>query len=426
MIQNPYALDADGNLVSTDEAVKRQDYYCVTCKGRMRLAGGEGTQMQLHFRHIDTNVEHSGETFLHDYAKHLIAQQIQNAETFEIGYHVPLICCKEDCPINKHDCNQDRVVTFNIKDYYDNIKVEGTFKEFRADILLSSRRFEDRPLFIEVAVTHESEEGKKNSHIRIIEVIIPPDFDCTKLSFTELTENRQGHQYKDGIQVKFYNFEKVDNLVSEKPFGEKQFKTIVYREDGSTTIWDLNCSDYGRKVCKDSIKEIHFAIEKENFKWTAAKAVASLNGIPCKDCRLCSNQFFSSWSSMHKCNHTRQVIKQGREAVHCKQYKFSEFEALKWALKIKEYAYFVVDKDGNYVWPIDVQAEYEKAEDDFEEVMYELYEEEVKSRELEEENRTSEEYTDPEEEYSVYEEVNSGNLEKKIRDFKEEIKVYEE
>lgn len=72
MIQNPYALDSDGNLVSANAAEKHEIYFCVTCGGKMYLAGGEGKQMQAHFRH-ESGVEHSGETFLHDYTKRYFA-----------------------------------------------------------------------------------------------------------------------------------------------------------------------------------------------------------------------------------------------------------------------------------------------------------------------------------------------------------------
>lgn len=378
MIQNPYALDTEGNLVSAVEAVKKQDYYCVTCKGRMRLAGGNGTRIQSHFRHIDTSVEHSGETFLHDYTKHYIANQISKLDVFEIGYWTSEICCNDDCPFGNNNCiNEKPPKRYNIKQYYDGIEVEGTYKlkvggmekVFRADILFTSKRFEDKPIFIEIAVTHECEPEKKKSGIRIIEIIIPPDLDYNKLSITRLIENKKGHVYENDVRVRFYNFNKNRHEKSKQPFGDKKMKAIIYKEDGSIPIWDIDCDEYGRKICRDSVKEIHFAIEPDNFRYTPAKAIAKINGIPCKDCRFCSSCENNPWSQTTKyvCNETKEEIKGGKVAEKCSNYQNNEMKTLEWASKIDSSSYTILDKSGNRIIPVNVAYELKKIENEMDE-----------------------------------------------------------
>lgn len=364
MVQNPAALDAHGNLVSASKAEKQKDYFCVSCHGRMRLAGGDNTQMQLHFRHIEPGAGHpfAEETFLHDYAKHYIAKQIETSEEFDIGYWTSEICCNDNCPLNNHDCRQNILKSYNLKQYYDTVQVEVWRNGFKPDILVTSKRFAESPIFIEIAVTHECEPEKIQSGIRIIEIKIPQDFNHEKLSLAELIENREGYQYNSGIEVKFYNFEKKHQIKAEKPFGErmhKRFKAIVQKEDGGTPIWPLDCYDYGKKMRKDHIVEVHFAIEEDKFKYTPAKAIAALNGMPCKDCRLCTSiEEYSVWPSKYRCTHTKQDMTKGRAAENCPNYSFSRYEAIKWASKLDaQYHYVILDKTGKRITPFNVEKE---------------------------------------------------------------------
>lgn len=367
MIQNPAALDSDGNLVLAKNAVKHKDYHCVTCNGRMRLAGGDNTQMQLHFRHVDTKGSHpfTEETFLHDYAKHYVARQIETSDEFDVGYWVSEICCNDDCPLNNFNCSQNVIISENIKKYYDSVQIEEWHRGFKPDILITGKRFEKDPIFIEIDVTHECDLEKIHSGIRIIEIKLPRDFNPEDLSLPELIENRNGFQYKNGIEIKFYNFKKKHQIKADKPFDErmhKKLKAIVHREDGSTPIWTLDCYEYGKKMRRDNVAEVQFAIEDDKFKYTSAKAVAFLNGIPCKDCRLCSFAEEYTWSSKCRCSKTKQEITSGRAAESCVQYKLNRYNALKWASKFDAHWYIILDKAGNKIIPANVERELREVE----------------------------------------------------------------
>ena len=433
MIKYPFALgsdDASGKLVSTTDACKKQDYFCIICKGRMRLAGGKGTQKQLYFFHNDPEIEHPGETFLHDYVKRYIAELFLKTDKFEIQYYVEEICCKEICRFNRQKCKKRKLSKkYDLKRYYDKAELEKHLDNgFQPDVILTSEKHPQEPIFIEIEITHACSEKKKNLGARIIEIKLPKYYDLEKhpLKFDCLKEGDLGN----GIEVKFHNFNKNRQQISEKPYGGKEIHVIALKKNGSIGYFfnNIDCAAFGTKICKDSIKEVHLAMENYNGLTISFKAIANLYGIPCKNCRFCPTpKSENGWYKKKlECSYTKKEIKYGSEAENCPHYFFSRYEALKWALRIKESAYIVVDKDGNYVWPIDVQAEYEKTEDEMRETLYELYEEEVISRELAEEDRKYEKYTDPEEKYSVYEELNSGNIEEKIRDFEEEIKFYEE
>ena len=363
MIQNPYALDSDGNLVSANAAEKHEIYFCVTCGGKMYLAGGEGKQMQAHFRH-ESGVEHSGETFLHDYTKRYFAQLIKQSDCFRIGFDIEERCCKEICRFDRRNCKRWVPVIWDLKERkYDKVEIEKPYGDFQPDVLLTSGKYPGDPIFIEIEVTHPCTEEKIRSGFRIIEIKLPEDYDVTlhPLEFDSLVEGNCGN----GIRVKFYNF-KNRQRESDKPLRKEEIRAIALRDDGKIVYMfnNLDCSEYGKKIRRDSIVEVHLALDDYEKTTMAFKAVATLYGIPCKNCRFCSAAYENVDYSGYACLHTEQKIKLGNEAENCKQYAYSRYNALKWASRIKESAYIVIDKNGEYVFPIFVNEELEKEEEE--------------------------------------------------------------
>ena len=361
MIQNPVALDSNGNLVSASEALKHQDYYCIcpTCHGRMRLV--EGPLVQPHFRHIDPNVNHPSETLLHEYAKHYIAQQIRQSECFIISYNVKVCCCKEICGFNRKYCKHQKFNSWDIKQYgYNSVEIEKEIKTekglFTPDVLIASNKHPNDPIFIEVEVTHPCTVEKLQSGYRIIEIKLPEDYNITQhpLGFNSLKEGDIGN----GIWIKFHNFTKNRLQKSNKPLDKKEIKAIILKNDGKVSYIfnNLECSKYGKKIWRGSKIEVHFAIDYfEKFKETPLKAVAALYGIPCKDCMFCSQLGYEYGLLNYKrpvCVRLKKKITLWNNAETCQDYSFSEQNALKWASGLKETTYVAIDKNGKIMDPL--------------------------------------------------------------------------
>lgn len=70
----PVALDDEGRVVQALTAMQGQHYTCPECKGEVRVRRGQ--KYQPHFYHLSlTNC--TGESAVHDAAKHLLAQQVR-------------------------------------------------------------------------------------------------------------------------------------------------------------------------------------------------------------------------------------------------------------------------------------------------------------------------------------------------------------
>lgn len=373
MIQNPCALDPNGNLVSANAAVRKENYSCVTCGGKMYLAGGEGKQMQAHFRH-ESGVEHSGETFLHDYTKRFIAQSILQSNCFYIGFDIEERCCKEICRFDRKSCRRRVPVRWDLKKRnYDKVEIEKPYNNFQPDVLLTSSRYLNDPIFIEIEVTHPCTEEKIRSGFRIIEIKLPEDYDVIRhpLDIDCLIEG----YYGNGIQVKFYNF-KNRQRESETPMEGKDIRVIVLKENGKVFMFDsIACSKYGTKIFDDSVIEVHFARKLfDKTPVTAYKAIAALYGIPYDNCRMCSVQKYETgrYKKRLECSYDNVEIKYGDRAKNCPKYSFSRFETLRWASRVDESTYIVVDKNGNFVFPVFVKEELEKEEERIESVEIDL------------------------------------------------------
>ena len=386
----------------------------------MRLAGGTGTQKQLYFFHINkcTCNDHTGETFLHYYAKKYFANLFSKNDHFEIKYHIEEICCKEICRFERNYCKRFVQRSFDLKKYYNESAIEKKHGNYTADVLLTSKRFPDDPIFIEIAVTHACSEEKIQAGYKIIEIKIPNDYDAKKhpLNTTNLVEGDIGN----GISVKFYNF-KNRTRTSTSPIGGNDIRLIALNKDGRVMYQfnNLDCSKFGTMVFKDSIVEIHLALKDYYKTTTSFKAIANLYGIPCKNCQFCSFlEYENGWRKTKKvCKYTTEIIRYGDEAEHCKYYELNRYRTLKLAAKIEEKAYIVIDKEGRFVFPIFVKEELEKIENETRSIM----EEEYIDHFMDMKNDFKDEFS-----ISKGDDISRKQiLEEKIKDFEKEIIDYE-
>ena len=267
-----YAYDDKGELIHLTKKngeIVREDYKCVACGYVMRpIMGGERI---WHFRHKITNPNCNKESYLHQLAKKIIKTRFDNCSTFNMTYYVRERCSQyNNCPKRSESCIREVPKTFNLKDDYDICEIEekDSHFPFRADLKLSSKLHPKRkPVFIEIAYTHDCEPEKINSGIKIIELKVFNDTDIDRPFVEEplMLDYTSGNPYQhcELPLVRFYNFKReyssdsfIKNCGRAPYFKAKELLTNRFRQSDSFIIkynGNMNCSQYNRcrLACED-------------------------------------------------------------------------------------------------------------------------------------------------------------------------------
>jgi len=166
-IKYRYALDKDSEVIDikslTDDCrYDRAPYICLSCSGE--LIARLGKKKVKHFAHKNI-AECSPETYLHKLSKLTFFSEytkcLANDIPFTLKRKVTDTCnfCEEalgiSCPVSHEE-------TIDLTNYFEVIQLETEYTDYIPDILLSSARH-NNVLFIEFAVTHLCDRGKKGS-----------------------------------------------------------------------------------------------------------------------------------------------------------------------------------------------------------------------------------------------------------------------
>lgn len=139
-----YALDKNENCIGIGNAQKGIEYRCPHCKGEMVVK--EGSIKVKHYAHKIRPQNCSYETYLHALAKKRIEEWFNSDSALNISFRTKDRCSNfEHCLWNHDDytsyCEKKSSRSFNLKNYYNVITREKTYKGFRADLLLSDSVF---------------------------------------------------------------------------------------------------------------------------------------------------------------------------------------------------------------------------------------------------------------------------------------------
>ncbi|MBD5215034.1 MAG: hypothetical protein HDS78_00675 [Bacteroidales bacterium] len=193
-----FSLNEAGVLIDVRDAVKGNVYFCPCC-GAVMLPR-QGNVRRWHFAHKSNAVNCSYETYLHKIAKQSIRECFEKSSNFFIEFLANVSCSVEECPLgNNNPCTWKQEKVFDLKKYYDCCSEEAAFDSFRADILLiNSKRYDFKPVAIEIFVSHRSSTEKLESNHKIIEIKIDSEDDIRAIiSASKIIESEK---------VSFYNF----------------------------------------------------------------------------------------------------------------------------------------------------------------------------------------------------------------------------
>lgn len=250
MIKYHYAIDKDGNLVDIDKVTRddrAKQYFCVGCGEELIPVLGD--VREHHFRHKGNLC--SKETYLHKLEKKILKEKFDSQAEFIIKYYIKYYCdksknCERSTLYKQQHCLRKELIVQDLKQMYDTCAEEAYYNGFRADLKIYSKSHPERePIFIEISVTHDCEEKKKDSGIRIIEVKIDSEEDVSRPlieedSFFFRFESQNAYPPPLTLPVRFYNFPRLleancpNEEVVEDDSHQDAFSSDLYNVDNSS------------------------------------------------------------------------------------------------------------------------------------------------------------------------------------------------
>jgi hypothetical protein len=213
VIKYRFAKDINNNTIDVYNVSKNNNikYYCIGC-GK-ELIAKLGNKNEHHFSHKQ-NENCNNETYLHELSKKVLFEHLLLYKNANKQFFITLN--KEKC-LYSDDLYCELLKTQETHDllkYYKNIYLEKYVGEYKPDILLTNNN--DNNLFIEIAVTHESTDKKKQNN-KIIEIFIENETDIYEIINDGINESNKN--------VKLYNFRK--NIIKSINCNENNCNILI-------------------------------------------------------------------------------------------------------------------------------------------------------------------------------------------------------
>lgn len=324
-MEQHFAVSEDGILTHIKTAHDSpEDFYCPHCHCRMMKKCGD--IRSWHFAHDFHNATENqknctNETYLHGYAKLRIKQWFDEAESIILYFTESAICQHyNDCKLkpSTEDCKITSFYTIDLKKVFTSCEIEQTVNvgndKFRADLLLSGSD-KVKQLLIEIYVTHECSERKKESDLPIIEFYITSEEDVEYIISQDIIECEN---------VRFFgiNITDKDKASKIKPKFDKIQKFILHPTGKSITI-PHNCQDLFKR--KGLFEVIFDHPTSTNIKgddlFIYGLSLAREYGFDSKNCCICKH---STRKDRKNFCTKRDSFSRGSDALTCSSFQFKE------------------------------------------------------------------------------------------------------
>ncbi|MCM1317782.1 MAG: competence protein CoiA [Bacteroides sp.] len=322
-MEQHFAVSKDGILTDIKTAHESpEDFYCPHCHCKMIKKCG--AIRSWHFAHDFHNANEdqkncTNETYLHGYAKLRIKQWFDESQSIILNFAESTICPHHDvCQLKSsaYDCKIILPHQTDLKKVFTSCEIEQTVnvgnKEFRADLLLTGPNVNS--LLIEIFVTHECSEEKKESDLKIIEFYITSEEDVEYIISHDITTSEN---------VKFYGIDitnKDDG--SNIPQKYNNIQKFIFYKSGKIFTTSLNCQEaYKRKGVFEVIFAPHIQIDKGLLS-VYGLLLAQEYGFNPKNCCICKH--FSSNENKRLCIKNNMSIKNGADALTCSDFQFKD------------------------------------------------------------------------------------------------------
>ncbi len=242
-----YAINEKGKPVNIENITRenRYDchYHCYGCGAELFPVIGD--IREHHFRH-EKGSTCDPNKYLHEFAKAEIKKRFDENDTFVVKYHAHQICKKaNECNFYKQyhwpECECEGLYTVDLKQFYDTCTSEKGYyqelpdgkKRYVADLFLShSQKPENQQVCIEVWVTHECTEDKKQNGGKIIEIKITEEKDAFRPIIAIDDEKSP---------IRFFNFKKIVEIEPNKTF--RHIKVLPSFSEKVIVTDDIPCQE---------------------------------------------------------------------------------------------------------------------------------------------------------------------------------------
>lgn len=321
-----YAVSKDRVLTHIREAHEsKEDFFCLNCGCRMIKKCGK--IRDWHFAHNSSDKRNcSYETYIHKYAKLRLKKWFDESDSIMLCYNVKHKCeLFQKCVFNSLkknlSCAKLEKRSFNLKTCLDICEVEELVnlngRMFRPDLLWRDSTNPNNSIFIEIKVTHESTDIKKESGARIIEFEVHSEEDIDKIINQDIRESNSTHFHGFNFVV-----QASDNFKFKPLYQLKKFRLYgtgrVYLDSYSTT-----CQNYLERN-RSSLFELTFDNsemgEKQLFIFGLIQAIN--NGFVIRNCYICKHKKFDKSQNQYCCLKKLTNIMNCNDAVKCAQFEY--------------------------------------------------------------------------------------------------------
>lgn len=295
-----YANNSSGNLIHVTKAERNGNYFCPICGEAMTPHMGK--VRRWHFVH--KNIHNcSYESYLHRLAKIKIQKAFLSSNQFLLSYKAKAIC-SYDCPfVGSPKCEGEKPVEFDLRRYYDTCEIEATYKQFKADLFLSSSINPNiPPVLVEIMVTHKCTEEKINDGVRIIEIPIQSEEQIENIiKACKLSAERDKplkYSYYNQGPITLYNFNKVESFDPvgyfdeyEDCFSRKNTIVLWLNNKGQFRSFDCHCYEVSAKLPPN----VHYFVTEIATPFKEIFQEFSKQGVRIRNCFLCKFSKQDTW-----------------------------------------------------------------------------------------------------------------------------------
>lgn len=335
-----YAVSKSGVLVHINEAHdSKEDCFCPHCGCKMLKRCGN--IRAWHFAHDyryenDANKECSYESYLHAFAKLRLKQWFEESEKIILHYQQSMACkYATDCIWKEtgDECSRFDEKTVDLKKYLTVCRLEETVHvnddRFRADLLWSNPNKSKNDILIEIKVTHECTQKKKESHKRIIEFEVHSEEDVENIIANDIQESDTVRFYgfspkdivDDAMQAR-YSLSKFIYYNTGKAFAKSKCDCKTFRNRAKPALLEITIKDNNMGIFSEwqrNLEEFSFGYF---HNW--GLALARSKGLDVKNCFLCHHHHYDYDEKKHTCELKPDDSWEASQAQKCSKYMLDE------------------------------------------------------------------------------------------------------
>lgn len=338
-MEQHYAVSKGGVLVHINEAHgSKEDCFCPYCGDRMiKRCGNIRT---WHFAHkYRDDKKCSYESYLHAFAKLKLKQWFEESTSLTLHYQQPISCqFVKDCIWRKYgdECSRLDEKSIDLKKHLTCCSVEETIHTddamFRADLLWSNPDNTKNDILVEIKVTHECTQKKKESQKRIIEFEVHSEEDVEYIVANDIRESDT---------VRYYGFS-PKNVKDENIQPRHLLSKFIYYSTGKAfASSECNCRTFRNRrksaLLEITVRNTYNHLRNELLEWQGSPknfsfgrfynwglALAKSKGYVVRNCYLCSHHCYDYDNDKLICELLPDEMCEAVAAKSCNNYILNE------------------------------------------------------------------------------------------------------